>query len=239
MLRHHALALIVILVIVLSYYLGRHAAKDALPVAPVVLTPAPESANPTAAPAPPAAVEPAPPVRKGMSWGVASSIETPDGIALLSCHGDPATDAGSCNAYEGDTLCSTPLPLLCLTVDDGPRPAGLHTPPVNGALPDDFYSGWAAGKVATTAPMLGTALKSRAVADKACASAFGEGWRVAEFHDGGKDKAPIEFTVQDPGATAPRSVSATGGWAFYAAGDPIRSSRFWVAIDDQPANCWD
>lgn len=76
------------------------------------------------------------------------------------------------------------------------------------------YSQWAAGNIATTRPIRGTSLSSLAVADGVCAAAFGTGWRMAEFHDG-------------------------WGWGFVANGHVRDDSRFWVYIDDQPANCWD
>ncbi len=230
--KNSALILTIVLIVVFSYWLGGYSARHTTPPA------APTPVAPAKPPAAPAPVAPPPAARKGMTWGVNAEIETPDGIVLVGCHGEPATDDGSCNAYRGDTSCATPLPLLCLKVDDTPTPAGLRTPAVDGALPDDFYAGWAGGSVATTAPMPGTELKSRDIGNRVCAAAFGDAWRLAEFHDGGRDKEALRMTVTDPGG-AQRSVEATGGWAFYAAGDPIRTSRFWVAIDDQAANCWD
>jgi hypothetical protein len=117
------------------------------------------------------------------------------------------------NAYSGDTPASAVLPLLCLSVNGAPLPAGI-TP--------DFYNGWARGVVGLTRPVSGTALVSRAAADSICASSFGAGWREAEFHDGhyGSD------------------LSATGGWNFWANGAVPNNTRFWVAINDQAANPW-
>jgi len=61
------------------------------------------------------------------------------------------------------------------------------------------------------------------VADSLCASTFGAGYRMAEFHDG------------DPGYWC--------GWDFW--GDalsanlaPFVNTRFWVSINDQNANPW-
>lgn len=79
-------------------------------------------------------------------------------------------------------------------------------------IPFDYYNGWAAGEVKLSSPVRGTALTSRAAADGLCAAQFGAGYRMGEHHDGG------------------------GGWGWWAAGDV---GRFWVAIDDQPANPWD
>lgn len=66
----------------------------------------------------------------------------------------------------------------------------------------------------TTAPVTGDALTDRAAADARCGAAFGRGWRMAEHHD--------------------------GDWGITASGrPPDPPTRFWVAINDQPANCWD
>ncbi|GGO49007.1 MULTISPECIES: hypothetical protein [Streptomyces] len=117
------------------------------------------------------------------------------------------------NAYTGDTATTTALPVLCLKLDNSPVPAGI-TP--------DFYAGWARGTVAASNPIRGNRLTSRAVADSVCANNFGAGWRMAEFHDGryGPD------------------LGSSGGWSFWANGEVPAGTRFWTAINDQPANPW-
>ncbi len=122
---------------------------------------------------------------------------------------------GQTNPYSGDTPASTSLPVLCLLVDNSPVPPGI-TP--------DFYNGWARGQVRETAAVQGATLTSRAVADAFCATSFGAGWRMAEFHDG----------RYGPG------LAFSGGWSFWAHGSPFfLTGRVWVAINDQPANPWD
>ncbi|AQW50201.1 hypothetical protein [Streptomyces violaceusniger] len=119
----------------------------------------------------------------------------------------------STDAYNGDTAATATLPLLCLRVNGSAVPAGI-TP--------DFYAGWSRGTVAATPPVLGKTLTSRAVADALCAQYYGSGWRMAEFHDGryGSD------------------LELSGGWSFWAYGYVPDGTRFWTAIDDQPANPW-
>lgn len=122
------------------------------------------------------------------------------------------------HANRGDTPTSAMLPVLCF------RAAGLADP---GALigPDRTPGGavrrrWSGGEVALTEPMAGQTLTSRAVADQICNARFGGGgWRMAEFHDGGRG----------------------AGWDFwaYAPQGGLEGSRFWVAIDDQRTNPWD
>ncbi|MFJ9949343.1 hypothetical protein [Kitasatospora sp. NPDC091207] len=117
------------------------------------------------------------------------------------------------DAYYGDTPASATLPVLCLTVDGSPAPAGISI---------GFYNGWAQGTLAVSRPVKGTRLNSRAAADSVCQSTFGIGWRQAEFHDGhyGPD------------------LAQSGGWNFWGYGNLPTNTRFWVAINDQPANPW-
>ncbi|MBO1417508.1 hypothetical protein [Streptomyces sp. FH025] len=117
------------------------------------------------------------------------------------------------DAYHGDTAPSVSLPVLCLNVDGSPAPAGLSI---------GFYNGWAQGTVALSQPVKGSRLNSRAAADSICQASFGSGWREAEFHDGhyGPD------------------LSQSGGWTFWAYGNIPNNTRFWTAINDQPANPW-
>ncbi|QRO01842.1 hypothetical protein JRI60_23895 [Archangium violaceum] len=89
---------------------------------------------------------------------------------------------------------------------------GRPAPP---GIPFDFFNGWAAGEVRLTPPIPGSVLTSPAAANAICVREFGAGFRMAEFHDGG------------------------GGWHWWAEGALSTTGRFWVAINDQPANPWD
>jgi hypothetical protein len=109
------------------------------------------------------------------------------------------------NPYIGDTNPAISLPILCVRIDGRAPPPGINF---------DFYNGWVAGELRLTAPVSGLLLTSRPVADGYCANSFGQGFRMAEFHDGG------------------------GGWTFWGQGVLSSVNRFWVAIDDQPANPW-
>lgn len=120
---------------------------------------------------------------------------------------------GQTNPYSGDTPATANLPVLCLNVDNSGVPAGF--------VPD-FYNGWARGSVALTPPVSGTQLTSPAAADAICSTNFGGGWRMAEFHDG-------RFGA---------NLSSSGGWSFSAFGALPAGTRFWTAINDQPANPW-
>lgn len=119
------------------------------------------------------------------------------------------------NPYRGDTPCATELPLLCLQRDR------LSQPPESSSG-HDYFNGWAFGNVRHTLPIAGTQLDSRATADALCEQAFGAGARMAEFHDGNLGE----------------KTGAQSGHDFWAYGALPASQRFWVAINDQPANPW-
>ncbi len=83
--------------------------------------------------------------------------------------------------------------------------------------------------------ILGIELSSYETANEICSSELGEGYRMAEFHDG---RYVIGMGLDMYyGATWPSSTSR-GGWAFYAYGDELPETRFWLYINDQMANCW-
>ncbi|MFB7476946.1 hypothetical protein [Kitasatospora sp. NPDC056184] len=85
--------------------------------------------------------------------------------------------------------------------------------PAPGGVPTSGYDAWSGGEVKVTPGLAGWQLTSRAAADRKCADYFGGGWRMAEFHDG-------------------------NGWSLWAHGTLPAGTRFWTAIDDQPANPW-
>lgn len=160
--------------------------------------------------------------RMGMTWGVTPHHATNRGdVTLVSCHGEPRIEGQGCNAYEGDTACSLERPVLCLKVDGRPRPDVASGSNSRSSQSNDFYSGWAGGRVALAPAVRGDQFASQDEANAWCASHLGEGWRMAEHHDG---------WTRD---------GAKGGWGFMAQGNITNGSRFWVAINDQPANCWD
>lgn len=169
--------------------------------------PAEDIAPPVAAPDCPEAEDSlqsswSPDAPAGMTWSLYWHDSALD-VDLIGCYGD--AEYGACNAYQGDLPCSRSAPVLCIRYTDAPNPG----------VDDDFYHGWAAGDVAITEPISGLELVSLQAADALCEATHGEGWQMAEFHDGG------------------------GGWSWHAHGDIGTTERLWVYIDDQPANCWD
>jgi hypothetical protein len=140
--------------------------------------------------------------KKGMTWQLDGTNPT-TGTTDVGCNG-PA-----CNAYQGDTACTVPLPILCIKKQGSgfplPAPASVNN--------TDQYHKWSGGVVAATKPTVPPTTLAAAVA--LCVNEFGPDWRVAEFHDGWG-----------------WHFQAYGG-----VGDP--KGRFWVDITDQPgARCW-
>lgn len=134
-----------------------------------------------------------------MTWGVRGQSGLTTWVGAID---------GSTNAYGGDTPCSETRPLLCFQPGTRPRPAAFSFPTLAPQI------GWTGGTIALLPDILGLEVRSRADADRLCVAKFGEGWRMAEFHDG-------------------------GAWGFGAEGELPRDARFWVAITDQRANLWD
>jgi hypothetical protein len=158
----------------------------------------PPASVPAAAAEPVVAARVNDPDRFGLTFGWAAP-STPDRL-LASCHGQPQGLArphqGSCNPYQGDTSCRTELPVLCARDAQG-------------------GDGYALG---TSRAVAGFLLTGRDDGDARCRADFGNGWRMASFHDG-------------------------GGWRVEASrlvGTAVDSQRrAWVAIGDQRGNCWD
>jgi hypothetical protein len=137
----------------------------------------------------------------GMTWSLLASNPT-TGTILVGC-------GNSCDAYQGDTACTTALPILCI-LKSGP---GFPLPVPESVDNTDIYDQWSGGIVGTTQAALPPS--TLASANDLCVTEFGPNWRVAEFHDGWG-----------------WNFQAYGG-----VGNP--AARFWVHVDDQSgATCW-
>ena len=90
------------------------------------------------------------------------------------------------NPYSGDTSNTNFLPVLCIKKTGLPKPSII---PSSNTTPGGAQNGtWSGGTVGFTPPVLGTLLTSRSVADGVCATVFGTGYRMAEFHDGDRHR---------------------------------------------------
>lgn len=173
-----------------------------------------------------------------MTWGAVARPEY--GVTTLTCYAPTPLygqqEETACNAYREDTSCEVALPVLCLKETGEPRPSYpvQHSSGERAA----FYRGWAGGHVGLTMSVVGYELTSPVSGDNLCVETFGLGYRMAEFHDGkfiyGMDEDNFF------GDTWPDETQLSrGGWTFFAYGDVSEDTRFWVHINDQPANCWD
>jgi len=160
---------------------------------------------------------------KALTWAIRQNFTSVNGnFYVLFGHGE-----GS-NAYVGDTSINERRSLLCvrrLPGDSGQAPPDL--PPSSITPGGADMDTWSKKAVMIIPNVLGSSLESRAIADRKCRRVGREmhgitNFRMAEFHDG---------------------TGRLPGWSFWAqAFDPISGlnlqGRFWVAIDDQPANPW-
>lgn len=137
---------------------------------------------------------------KAMTWVLLKQM---NGVSLVGA--DRKT-----NPYRGDTSCHEMLPMLCIKQDHSAVPGG------------QYQDSWAFGRVRITAPVQGSQFTSSQAAHSKCAADFGEGWRMAEFHD----------------AHFGQSSGKVSGWDFWAFGGLPTGQRFWVYNNDQPANFW-
>jgi len=113
---------------------------------------------------------PAPSLEKGMTFGLRDPYPNAvNGVVHVGC-GDK--DGVNCDAIKGDTLCTTPKPLLCI------NPMGLSKP---DNVIESSWDRWSGGIVGTTKPMPAPAALS--AANAACQAEFDSDWRVAQFHD--------------------------------------------------------
>ena len=115
------------------------------------------------------------------------------------------------NPYRGDANCNQMHSLLCMNQDFRAAPSA------------EYLDGWSGSIVEATVPIPGTRLRSPEIADNICKNTFGHQYRMAEFHDG----------------NAGVMVGELSGWDFWAYGGVEPGERFWVRINDQPANPWD
>lgn len=110
---------------------------------------------------------------KGLTWSVRQFDQQQNKVSV-GCH----TGNHRCDPYQGNALCSSRLPVLCINVTQASQ------------SPDKYqvaYANWSGGVVAATKPVspANRGWQSVADANAFCRSAFGDAWRMAEHHDGG------------------------------------------------------
>jgi hypothetical protein len=150
------------------------------------------------------------PSARGLSFALADAATLPTRVASLTCQGEPTPadrpTQGACNPHDGDTSCRAELPIACYRSSGAALPASADKA---------LYAGWTHGQLGATAPVLGSVLKSEPDASARCEAELGDGWRMAEFHDGG-----------GAGLQGERRAGLRAG------------TRYWVHVNDQRGNCW-
>jgi hypothetical protein len=160
-------------------------------------------------------------LKKAMTWRVLNNT-TIDGKKYALFGSDNLT-----NPYQGDTDINEVRSLLCIQKNNLPAPLGL---PTSTTTPGGALRGsWSGGRVLIVPNIPAKTLTSQSLADEKCRlqglQITGEnGFRMAEFHDGDKR-------------------AGLAGWDFWAEVSSIEgldnsNIRYWVQINDQPANSW-
>lgn len=150
---------------------------------------------------------------KAMTWTTLQLVKTWDGNNYYALVG---SDQNS-DPYVGDTLITESLPILCIKKDNLPKPDFVVSHLTGGGA---ARATWSGGYIGLTSPVQGITLTSRDIANSICRETFGEGFRMAEFHDGEGPSAAWDF------------------WGKLLNPNLTLTDRFWVAISDQAANPW-
>lgn len=151
---------------------------------------------------------------KAMTWTTLQLIKSWDN---KNSYGLVGSDINT-NPYEGDTFINQSLPILCFKKSDLSKPNFVVSHKTPGGAD---RSTWSGGYIGLSKPIQGFKIESLAIANAICEETFGEGYRMAEFHDG---------------------ESGNAGWDFWGEILPENNftllDRFWVYINDQSANPW-
>ena len=169
---------------------------------------------------------------RGMTWAVNSGRYDP----ILNLD---AVSCSNCNAYDGDTYCKNKLPILCVSSCNFKRPPynpiGCTTCAIRPPDAPSFYDGWSGGMFKLSSPVLGLSLLSSGNMNKICQQQFGSSFIAAEHHIGkyvpGMSSTTFFYNTWP-------TTTRSGGWGARGYGNLNTTSRFWVYIDGQPANCW-
>jgi hypothetical protein len=150
---------------------------------------------------------------KAMTWTTLQLKKSWDNEHSYALVGSDANT----NPYQGDTILSKSLPILCIKKQDLPKPSFIEPHSTPGGA---SRGSWSGGYIGLTKPIQGVKITSLEKANQMCQQAFGEGYRMAQFHDGEGSRA---------------------GWDFWGEVVNLKfnlQDRFWVHISDQPANPW-
>jgi hypothetical protein len=165
-----------------------------------------------------------------------STSGTPHTSVLFSS--DAVTSTLGTNPYVGDTLITERRSLLCVSKEAKyPQPKDLKTGErvtPGGSTRDS----WSNRRIVVVPNVLGSDLTSDRVANRKCSMAGqltlnDPNFRMAEFHDGTKSNPGWAFwtegySIQDGLDAQPQNPQIKGSSV----------ARYWVCINDQPANPW-
>jgi hypothetical protein len=187
--------------------------------------------------------------KKAMTWVIRDVFTSKSSTASYPGASTPhtsvlfASDAavgvpGVTDPYKGDTSIDQRRSLLCVSTKAGyEKPKDLETRQAvtpGGAT----VQTWSKRRIVVVPNVLGSDLTSDKVANKKCATAGqltlnDPNFRMAEFHDGIGNNAAWSFWTE--------GYSIRNGLDAQPQNPNIKGSseaRYWVCINDQPANPW-
>jgi len=115
---------------------------------------------------------------KGTTY-VSGIYEMPDDVVAFACQN---SDETYCDAYAGDTLCSTELPILCFNDLQKEKPVYDRVNPFSGSE-HVFETQWTGGEMKLSTPVKGNQFATADDANEYCRSQFGSEWRTASLHE--------------------------------------------------------
>jgi len=166
--------------------------------------------------------------KKGMTWTVTKApTEANNWVGRIQC------DQPNCDPYQGDTDCSASRPILCILHHKVIRRPYYYFDPADVG----YYNGWIGGVFASTQPIKGSTIITRAKGDSLCRAEFGTSAVMAEFHDAYyipyMNNSPANIKVNWNWSSAYQG--AWSGWGYF--NSITTGVRMWTWINDQPANC--
>ena len=173
-------------------------------------------------------------VNKGMTWTVVQNVATQVGYSMVEvgCKG--------CDPHNGDTLCSTELPILCYSKNDFNRPPYNSPACTTAGCNQWFQSPWSGGYISITPVRFkGSYFSNINDPDKLCMTYLGMEFRAV--YQGLGSWVPSMSSSQYFFASWPTASSGlrqAGGWNTFGYGQIKVTGRFWAYNDAAPGNCW-
>ena len=170
--------------------------------------------------------------KKGMTWMVKRWPGPYNAwVGQMYCIG--------CDPYNGDTPCTTALPILCVNYyKTMARPNYAWVASTGGAVSDaSFYNAWSGGVFTVTQPVKGSDITSLAKGNTFCQNEFGSTSIMAEHHLG-RYMSNMANSPPKIWMTWNWSQTSEGGWGMWGYFGHSEPGPVWVWVSGQAnGNC--